>query len=249
MIKKAVLFFSLLSLISFTPFEKEAPESKKGRESYAAGDFESAEKEFSKAAGRLEKNGEAHYNSGNAKFKKGDVEGALLEYGRALEATPDDRELRSKIFHNMGNIFAQMGKLNESEKLFIRSLIEKPTEDTAANLEIVRRLIELQEEEEREDQDSCDQGDESEEKDQEEEKDSREKDSGEEEDKPDDSQEMEEEEKDEEESTALPENKEDEKEEEEVDSTILQQFNQRKNLQISPFMLKKDGRSESGQTW
>ncbi len=233
------VIFSAMFLLSFTLFEKESEESKKGREAYASGDFDKAEKEFSRAAERLENNPEAYYNSGNAKMKRGDTEGALLDYSRALETGLTDRGLKSRIFHNMANGMVQLGKYKEAEKLYIRSLMESPEEDTAANLEIVRRLLQEQEQEE-EDQDKDKDEDKDEDEDEDEDEDTCDQDQS------DDSR-KEDEEDQEEDQSALDEPE--EEKEQEIDESILRQFDRRKNLQISPFMLKKDGRSESGQTW
>jgi Ca-activated chloride channel homolog len=262
MIWKTLFFICIASLFSFTPFEKESSESRKGGEAYREGDYDKAEEEFSKASKRLENSPQAYYNAGNARKKRGDYEGAIIEYGKALETGASDRMLRSMIFHNMGNSFARIGKFKEAENLYIRSLLENPSEETAENLEIVRRIMEQQEEQEQEEnkdqEGSCDQEKEKEkeegdqqQREQDQKQDQKQEEQGDEseEEHQQEQEQKEQNEEEEERSAGVEETQIEENEEEKVDSSILDQFNQRKNLQISPFMLKREERSESGQTW
>lgn len=228
-----LLLISALTL-SFTPFEKESDESVKGRESYSKGEMDKASEQFSKAAERLKDNAEAYYDLGNAKLKAGDNEGALDAYKRSLETGKAGKELKSRIFHNMGNAMTGLKKLSDAEKYYIRSLIEKPEADTAENLEIVRRMIAQQEQQQQQQQ-------------QQENKDQQEQNNK---DQQEDQQKAEQDEKkDVEKEAASAEEKKDEDEKKEDRKAVLKQFDQRKNLQISPFMLKKESDSQNGQTW
>ena len=151
---KNILLIStvFIFLAGFTPFEKETPESREGRKKYAAGDMEGAKSEFEKASERLENSAEAYYDLGNSLQRSGDNEGALNSYRKSLETGGADNQLKAKIFHNMGNSLAAMQKYKEAEDFFIRSLMEDPQDDTAENLEIVRRIIRQQEQQKQEQQ-------------------------------------------------------------------------------------------------
>ena len=283
--KPAVLIFMLftsLFLLAFSPFEKEAGESVEGRKKYAVGEMAEAENEFSKAAKRLENNAEAYYDLGNALQSQQKYEEALEAYKKSLESGNATQKLRSDIFHNMGNSFAGLGKYQDAEKFYIRSLEEEPSKDTAENLEIVRRIIAQQKEQEQQQQNQDQQKNEDQKKqdnqeqnqdDQEEEK----KENQEQNENPDNEQKNEQNQQsaeqndenngqnDEENSSANDDDGETQDEEngssaEEQDneqngddkskeSSVLKQFKQRKNLQISPFMLKKEQKSDSDQTW
>ncbi|HRZ78962.1 MAG TPA: tetratricopeptide repeat protein [bacterium] len=252
-----LLLISALTL-SFTPFEKESDESVKGRESYSKGEMDKASEQFSKAAERLKDNAEAYYDLGNAKLKAGDNEGALDAYKRSLETGKAGKELKSRIFHNMGNAMTGLKKLSDAEKYYIRSLIEKPEADTAENLEIVRRMIVQQEQQQQQQQENKDQQEQNnkdqqqeqkKDQDPQENKDQKNKDQ-ENKDQQEDQQKAEQDEKkDVEKEAASAEEKKDEDEKKEDRKAVLKQFDQRKNLQISPFMLKKESDSQSGQTW
>lgn len=276
------LLFTSLFLLAFSPFEKEAGESVEGRKKYAVGEMAEAENEFSKAAKRLENNAEAYYDLGNALQSQQKYEEALEAYKKSLESGNATQKLRADIFHNMGNSFAGLGKYQDAEKFYIRSLEEEPSKDTAENLEIVRRIIAQQKEQEQQQQNQDQQKNEDQEKqdnqeqnqeDQEEEK----KENQEQNENPDNEQKNEQNQQsaeqndenngqnDEENSSANDDDGETQDEEngssaEEQDdeqngddkskeSSVLKQFKQRKNLQISPFMLKKEQKSDSDQTW
>ena len=248
-----LLLISALTL-SFTPFEKESDESVKGRESYSKGEMDKASEQFSKAAERLKDNAEAYYDLGNAKLKAGDNEGALDAYKRSLETGKAGKELKSRIFHNMGNAMTGLKKLSDAEKYYIRSLIEKPEADTAENLEIVRRMIAQQEQQQQQQQqenkDQQEQNNKDQQQEQKKDQDPQENKDQENKDQQEDQQKAEQDEKkDVEKEAASAEEKKDEDEKKEDREAVLKQFDQRKNLQISPFMLKKESDSQNGQTW
>ncbi len=265
----SVLLGVMLLLCSFTPFEKEAKESEEGRKKYEQGDMESAQKQFEKASERLKKSPQAYFDLGNARLKAGKNEEALDAYRKSLETGKADRSLRSGIYHNMGNTFASMGKLNDAEKMFVKSLIEEPSRESAENLEIVRRMIkqqQQQQQQQKQDQQKKDdqeqeekkdgQQQENQEKQEDQEQKSQDQQKQEDEEQQQKEQEQaqkEEQEKKQEEKQAAAakkeEDKEDKEEEDKEKGQLLKQFKQRKNLQISPFMLQKERESDSGQTW
>ena len=289
--RSSILIFISLFLLAFSPFEKEAEESVEGRKKYAVGEMAEAENEFSKAAKRLENNAEAYYDLGNALQSQQKYEEALEAYKKSLESGNATQKLRAGIFHNMGNSFAGLGKYQDAEKFYIRSLEEEPSKDTAENLEIVRRIIaqqkeqeqqqnqdqqknEDQEKEDQEKQDNQDQNQEDQKKQEKEEN----KENQEQNENPDDERKNEQnqqsaeqndenneqndgenssgndddgETQDEENKSAAAEEQDDEQasNDKAKESSVLKQFKQRKNLQISPFMLKKEQKSDNGQTW
>jgi Ca-activated chloride channel family protein len=263
------LLGTMIFLSSFTPFEKESKESREGRQKYEEGDMEQAQEQFEKASKRLKKSPQAYFDLGNARLKAGKNEEALDAYRKSLETGKADRSLRSGIYHNMGNTFAKMSKLNDAEKMFVKSLIEEPSKESAENLEIVRRMIKQQEQQkkdqqkkdqeqkEKEDQEKKDEQDQQDQQKQDEQSEDQ-KQNKEDQPKEDKEQEeqksaekKEEQEKEEQEKKQASAAKKDEKkdDDEKEKGQLLQQFKQRKNLQISPFMLQKENESDSGQTW
>ena len=286
-----LLGFISLFLLAFSPFEKEAEESIEGRKKYAVGEMAEAEKEFDKAAKRLENNAEAYYDLGNALQGQQKYEEALEAYKKSLESGNATQKLRADIFHNMANSFAGLGKYQDAEKFYIRSLEDEPSKETAENLEIVRRIIaqqqqqqEQQKNEKQENQDQQDQENKEQdqnEQNQEDQEKQEDKEQNEQNESPDDEQNDEQnqqspeqndennkgnddeqnsgmndednETQDEENQSSTAEGAEQDDEQQSDDkpkeSSVLKQLMQRKNLQISPFMLKKEQKSDSDQTW
>ncbi len=283
-----LLGFMSLFLLAFSPFEKEAEESVEGRKKYAVGEMAEAEKEFDKAAKRLENNAEAYYDLGNALQGQQKYEEALEAYKKSLESGNATQKLRSDIFHNMANSFAGLGKYQDAEKFYIRSLEEEPSKETAENLEIVRRIIaqqqQQQEQQQNEKQENQDKQEDQEQQDQneqnqEDQEKQEDKEQNEQNETPDDEQNEEQnqqsqeqndennegndedqnsgmndednETQDEENRSSAAEEQDDEQQNDDrpKESSVLKQFKQRKNLQISPFMLKKEQKSDSDQTW
>ena len=267
-----VLIFISLFLLAFSPFEKEAKESMEGRKKYAVGEMAEAENEFAEAAKRLENNAEAYYDLGNALQSQQKYEDALNAYKKSLETGKTTENLRSKIFHNMGNSFAGLGKYQDAEKFYMKSLEEEPSRESAENLEIVRRIIAQQKEQQKQ-EDQNKENQEKQDQDKQENQDQKEEEKQNED--PDDEQDQQSEKQDEEngesnddEQSSSENNDDGETQDEEnrsasageqddeqnsgdksKESSVLKQFKQRKNLQISPFMLKKEQKSDSDQTW
>ena len=277
-----LMFLILISwfLLAFSPFEKEAHESVEGRKKYAVGEMAEAENEFSKAAKRLENNAEAYYDLGNALQSQQKYEEALEAYKKSLETGKTTENLRSKIFHNMGNTLAGLGKYQDAEKFYMKSLEEEPSKESAENLEIVRRIIAQQKEQQQQNQDQQKNEDQKKQDNQEQNQEEQEnqeeenKENQEQNENPDDEQKQQSAEQnddsneqnddeqnssgnddgetqDEENSSTSAEEQDDEQAngDKAKESSVLKQFKQRKNLQISPFMLKKEQKSDNGQTW
>lgn len=271
-----LLIFISLFLLAFFPFEKEAEESVEGRKKYAVGEMAEAENEFSEAVKRLENNAEAYYDLGNALQSQQKYEDALNAYKKSLETGKTTENLRSKIFHNMGNSFAGLGKYQDAEKFYMKSLEEEPSKESAENLEIVRRIIAQQKEQQEqqkeqqnnENQEKQDQNREDQEKQEQKEEEKQNEDPDDEQNQQSEKQDEENGESNDDEQTSSENNDEGETQDEEnksaaaeeqdeeqesgdkaKESSVLKQFKQRKNLQISPFMLKKEQKSGSDQTW
>jgi len=279
--KKTLLTLFAITFLAFSPFEKEADESVEGRKKYALGEMEAAGEQFAAAGDRLKDNAEAFYDLATAQLAMQKYEEAAGSYKKALETGKADRNLRSDIFYNMGNAMAGLGRYQDAEKFYIRSLTERPSKEAAENLEVVRRIIQQQKEQQqeqekqkdqdkqqnqdqeqnKEDQNQENQQDQDQEKDNNEDRQQDQQDQKEEQNQEDKDKENQEEEtgegqdqepqeqNDEDAGAAEAEQNDDESPDDDGKNSTLQQFKQRKNLQISPFILKKQPQSESSQTW
>ncbi len=245
------ILFSFSLCFASSVFQKEIPENKKGRSAYEKKEYSNAEDHFSSGLER-KNNPELFYNLGNSLYRQNKKDKALEAYKKALENNPRTN-LRSDILSNMGNVFAEKQKFDKAASLYERSLKIRPDRDTASNLEIVRRLLQQQKQEQErkdeqdnqekdENQEQCEQDKGDEDKDDEKDKDEGKKDKEEDKRKPEDDKEKDEE--------AAGSEKSAEKTDEKTDmKNILREFKNRKNLQITPFMLKEEGKTEEGQRW
>lgn len=244
--------FSFLLFSGSSVFQKEIPENRKGRSAYEKEDYSDAENHFS--SGIKRKNSpELFYNLGNSLYRQNKKDEALDAYKKALENNPS-KNLRSDILSNMGNVFAEKQKFDKAASLYERSLKMKPDRNTATNLEIVRRLLQEKEKEQKrkneqddknkdeedENQKQCEK-DGTKEKDEENEKKDKKKDKEKNKQKSGDNSEKNE-------SDLKEKTKEKDEEKTEMEN-ILREFENRKNLQITPFMLKEEGKTEGGQRW
>lgn len=242
-----LIFMAALLVFSFTPFQKEVPENRDGTAKYEEQKYDESSEEFKKGAERRADSPELSYNLGAALLKKGDADGARKVWEGALAQNPSP-ELKSRIYDGLGALAAGKQQYQEAENFFKRSLQNSPDRDTAANLEIVRRLLKLQQEQQ--EKDKRDQKDQKDEKQEDQKQDQKQ-----EEQKQDQQQQQQEQQKPEEkkeeqqQQAAQAEKKEQEEKDKKDEKQMLAPFRERKNLQITPFMLEREGDPQGGQTW
>ncbi len=247
---RGLIFMATLLAFSFTPFQKEVPENRDGTAKYEEQKYDESSEEFKKGAERREGSPELSYNLGAALLKKGDADGARKAWEGALAQDPSP-ELRSRIYDGLGALAAGKQQYQEAENFFKRSLQNSPDRDTAANLEIVRRLLKLQQEQQEKDKrDQKDQKDEKqEEQKQDQKKDQQQDQKQDQQQQQQQQQQKPEEKKEEQQQAAQAEKKEQEEKDKKDEKQMLAPFRQRKNLQITPFMLEREGDPQGGQTW
>ncbi|HSA33333.1 MAG TPA: tetratricopeptide repeat protein [bacterium] len=252
---RTTLFLTALLALSFSPFQREVPENRDGTEKYGAQQYDEAGERFEKGGERIENSPELSYNLGAALMKKGDLDGARKAWEKALAQSPAP-ELKGRIYDGLGALSANRQQYQEAAEFFKRSLRNHPDRDTAANLEIVRRLLQ-QQQQQQEEKDKGDQKDkkdeEQEQKQQEQKQDQQEQKQDQQqqqqEQKQDQQQQQQEEKKEEQQQAAQAEKKEKEEKDKKDEKQTLAPFRQRKNLQITPFMLEREGDPQGGQTW
>jgi len=242
------LFFSLitaLTVLSFSPFQREVPENKKGIEKYEHQRYEEAEEEFRKGSERRSTDAEIAYNLGAALFKKGDLEEARKAWESALTKNPTT-ETRARIYDGLGAVAAAKQQYREAEQFFERSLRTRPDRDTAANLEIVRRLLKHQEEQKEQQQQQQQEEKQQQEQLQEQQRQEQGQQKKEEEKKEEAQQPHE---KEQQAAQSMKEERGKKEEGQKDKAEILAPFRKRKDLQVSPFMLERQGDPQGGQVW
>ena len=117
----------------------------KAKEAYENGDYGTSNKLYSEYATKNH-NASSYFNSGNSLYKKGDYNGAIKQYEKAVF---QDKSLNAKKYSNMGNAYAKQGDManfQKAIKAYEESLSLEENKDTRDNLESVKKAMEKQKE-------------------------------------------------------------------------------------------------------
>lgn len=173
----ATLFLFLICsiLFSFQVFSQaEKKYIRNGNKDYEAGKYEDAEKNYQQA---LEKNAssvEGKFNMADALYRQEKYEEAAQQFGNITSIT-DDKILKSKAFHNLGNSLLQSKKIKESVDAYKNALRNNPKdEDTRKNLAYAMKLLQQQQQQQQQNEKN-DQKEDQEKKDQQQEQNQEEK--------------------------------------------------------------------------
>ena len=245
---RAIMLLTALAAFSFSPFMREVPENRDGTAKYEEQKYDESSEEFKKGAERRADSPELSYNLGAALLKKGDADGARKVWEGALANNPGP-ELRSRIYDGLGALSANKQQYQESAEFFKRSLQNHPDRDTAANLEIVRRLLQQQQQQQQQQQEKDQKDEKQEDQRQDQKQEEQKQDQQQQQQQQQEQQQPQEDKKEEQQQAAQAEKKEKEEKEKKEDQQTLAPFRQRKNLQITPFMLERQGDPQGGQTW
>jgi tetratricopeptide (TPR) repeat protein len=156
---RAARFLWLIPMIFSILFSGFAQSENKllrdGNLSYKKGEFEKATDNYNKALQKNEKNKDiAAYNMGTAMYKQKQYDTAAYYFNQAL-ATTDDKEIKSKAFHNLGNSYLQTRKLEKSVDAYKNALKLNPKdEDTRYNLAYAQKLMQRQQQQQQQNKDN-----------------------------------------------------------------------------------------------
>jgi len=223
----SLVLAAALAALAFAPFEREVPENRDGVARYEEKKYDEAGEKFKQGAERREESTELAYNLGAALLRKGDADGARKAWESALAKNPSP-ELKARIYDGLGVAAATKQQYREAAEFFRRSLQQHPDRDTAANLEIVRRLLKEQEKQQEQQQQQQNQ-----QQDQ----------------KQDQQQQQQQEDKKEQQQQAAKAEKDKRDKDKKDKAQVLAPFRKRKDLQVNPFMLEKQGEPQGGQIW
>lgn len=155
LMKIKILFVFFLLLVGFTETyaQKERKMIRAGNELFNGQQFEKSEVEYRKALEEEDTSFEAAFNLGDALYKQEKFEDALQQFSGMAEKETDKERL-GELYHNMGNTFLSMNKLDESIEAYKNSLRNRPaSKETKYNLEFARRKKQEQEQEQNKEQD------------------------------------------------------------------------------------------------
>ncbi|NNK82677.1 MAG: tetratricopeptide repeat protein [Flavobacteriaceae bacterium] len=107
-------------------------------------DFITAEMEYRKAVSVKPDNAIGNYNLGNAYFKSGLLDEALLRHIEAAEHA-STKEERYKAFHNVGNVLMQQNQCKKAVEAYKNALRNNPSDDeTRYNLALAKECADKQ---------------------------------------------------------------------------------------------------------
>lgn len=126
---------------------------REGNDAFRNNQYVKAEQEYRKALNGEKGAFESAYNLGDALYRQGKYEEASKYFQAAANKT-DDKELKAKAFHNLGNALLKDQKLKESLGAYKQSLINNPKDDeTRYNYAYTKQMIQEQEQQQQEQQD------------------------------------------------------------------------------------------------
>lgn len=113
----------------------------KGNQMYKKGDFRKALEFYNQAGIENPDSPEIRYNLGNSLHQQKQWEGALQNYQKALQGTPDPNQ--AQIYYNLGNTFYRLDKYPEAIEAYKKCLEINPNdEDAKYNLEYTKKKLE-----------------------------------------------------------------------------------------------------------
>ena len=148
---RALVLVMLVALYPLLVGFGDSPEgrNRKGNRLYRDGRFDEALTEYRGAQVLAPELSVLAFNAGNALFRKGELPGAIREYGNA--ALSDDNLMSSSALYNAGNAFLQAGQIDTAVEAFKGALKLNPDDqDAKHNLEVALELLEQQEQEQQE---------------------------------------------------------------------------------------------------
>lgn len=167
---RIMMFIIAVLLMLHVQAQQERSHVRKGNKYYSEGDLEKASNEYNDALGIKNDLTEGVFNLGNVAFKKQEFEQAAEKFETAAMMS-EDRQVKAKAFHNMGNTFMEAKQYDKSVEAYKNALrLDPKDEATRYNLAYAQEMLRKnppQDQEQQQDQDQDqDQKDDQEKKDQ-----------------------------------------------------------------------------------
>lgn len=152
---KTRLISLLLLSILIVPVmaQKENKLLRSGNNQYDRGNFKEAEKDYRKALEINKESVKGDFNLGTAVYQEKNYEESAKIYND-LAGKNQDRDVQSKIYHNLGNSFLEAKQYDKSILAYKNSLINNPSDlDTKYNLEYAKMMLKKQQQQQQKNQD------------------------------------------------------------------------------------------------
>jgi tetratricopeptide (TPR) repeat protein len=151
---KITIIIMLLFLAGLNSYsQKENGLLRQGNREFEKGDYKEAEKDYRKALELNKESVKGQFNLGAAVYKNNNLEEAAKIYSNLAEKNKD-RELQSKVYHNLGNSYLQSKEYEKSILSYKNALINDPKNlDTKYNLEYAKMMLKKQQQQQQQNKD------------------------------------------------------------------------------------------------
>ena len=122
----------------------------KGKKAYEEGQYDEARVYYEHVLKNRKKDNGAQYGLGVTAYQQKDMETAARALNNAMNS--DDKSLASKAMYNLGNMFRDQQKMEESLALYRKAIELDPTdEDAKVNYELLKQVLQQQEQQQQQD--------------------------------------------------------------------------------------------------
>ena len=123
----------------------------KGKKAYEEGHYDEARVYYEHVLKNRKKDDGAQYGLGVTAYQQKDMETAARALNNAMNS--DDKSLASKAMYNLGNMFRDQQKMEESLALYRKAIELDPTdEDAKVNYELLKQVLQQQEQQQQDKQ-------------------------------------------------------------------------------------------------
>jgi len=141
-----IRFFSLLLFLGLV-FGQD-----KGKTAYEDGKFDEARAYYENVLKNRKKDDAAHFGLGATAYQQQDMETAARSLNNVMHS--EDKSLASKAMYNLGNMFRDQQKMEESLGLYRKAIELDPTdEDAKVNYELLKQVLRQQQQQQEKDSD------------------------------------------------------------------------------------------------
>ena len=128
----------------------------KGKKAYEEGHYDEARIYYEHVLKNRKKDNGAQYGLGVTAYQQKDMETAARALNNAMNS--DDKSLASKAMYNLGNMFRDQQKMEESLALYRKAIELDPTdEDAKVNYELLKQVLQQQEQQQQQDKENQEQ--------------------------------------------------------------------------------------------
>ena len=122
----------------------------KGKKAYEEGHYDEARVYYEQVLKNRKKDDGAQFGLGVTAYQQKDMETAARALNNAMNS--DDQSLASKAMYNLGNMFRDQQKMEESLALYRKAIELDPTdEDAKVNYELLKQVLQQQEQQQQQD--------------------------------------------------------------------------------------------------